>query len=130
MSDPNTARRWVATLIVLLLLAQAASWAWRKVQQARQQLAQQATEAALQRKIAASMTYDTALLCADVLLTASDTVAAARLIDSLSLHSTDGLFPIERQKLRQLLARLYPKAVLQPAHTSPPDYSGQRGKAK
>lgn len=106
MSNPNTARRWVATLIVLLLLAQAASWAWRKVQQARQQPAQQAAEVALRRKVAASMTYDTALLHADALLTASDTAAAAHLLDSLRRQPTDSLFPIERQKLRQLQARL------------------------
>jgi hypothetical protein len=106
MADTDSARRWVATLIVLLLLAQAAAWGWRKVRQARQRSAQQATEAALRRKIAASMAYDTALLRADSLLAAANTAAAARLLDSLRQQPTDSLFPIERQKLRQLQARL------------------------
>jgi hypothetical protein len=96
----------VATLIVLLLLAQGGAWLWRKVRRAQQQPARQATEAALQRKIAASMAYDTALLRADSLLTAADTLAATHLLDSLRRQPTDSLFPIERQKLQQLVARL------------------------
>ncbi|WP_156109219.1 hypothetical protein [Hymenobacter sp. APR13] len=105
-TSSDTTRRWVATLIVLLLLAQGGTWLWRKFRQAQQQPARQATEAALQRKIAASMAYDTALLRADSLLTAADTLAATRLLDSLRRQPTDSLFPIERQKLRQLQARL------------------------
>lgn len=106
-TSSDTTRRWVASLIVLLLLAQAGTWAWRKTREAQQQPAQQASQAALQRKIAASMVYDTALLRADSLLTAADTVAAARLLDSLSQQPTDSLFPIERQKLLQLQVRLF-----------------------
>ncbi|SHL23425.1 hypothetical protein [Hymenobacter psychrotolerans] len=98
----DSTRRWVATLIVALLLAQAGLWAWRKIRPPEQSVAQ----AGLQHKIAASMAYDTALLRADSLLTAADTVAASRLLDSLSRQPTAGLFPIERQKLQQLQQRL------------------------
>lgn len=106
MADTNTARRWVATVIVLLLLAQGGTWLWRKIRQMLQQPARQATEAALQRKIAASMAYDTALLRADSLLSAADTLAATQLLDSLRRQPTDSLFPIERQKFLQLQVRL------------------------
>lgn len=103
MANAESSRRWVARLIVLLLLAQGGAWLWRKL---RPQPPRQATETALQRKIAASMAYDTALLRADSLLTAADTAAAARLLDSLSQAPTDSLFPIEQQKLLRLRARL------------------------
>ncbi|MBC6697143.1 hypothetical protein [Hymenobacter sp. BT190] len=105
-TSSDTTRRWVATLIVLLLLAQGGTWLWHKFRQMQQQPVRQATEAALQRKIAASMAYDTALLRADSLLTAADTLAATQLLDSLRRQPTDSLFPIERQKLRQIQARL------------------------
>ena len=105
MSSSDSSHRWVATLIVLLLLFQAGNWVWHKYRQFQQQPALKSA-AALKHKIEASMAYDTALLLADSLLTTTDTLAAARLLDSLSKQPTDGLFPIERQKLQRLQQRL------------------------
>ncbi|MBD2714287.1 hypothetical protein KBK19_04490 [Microvirga sp. STR05] len=113
MSTSDSSHRWVATLIVLLLLFQAGNWVWHKYQQFQQEPALKSA-AALKQKIKASMAYDTALLVADSLLASADTATAARLLDSLSQQSTDGLFPIERQKLQRLQQRLDSVRALSP----------------
>jgi hypothetical protein len=101
----ETTRRWVATLIVALLVLQAGTWLWRKYSQAKEVPRQQA-EAAIQHKIAASHAYDDALLRANLLLDQQDTLAAKLLLDSLWKQPTDSLFQIERQKLKATLQRL------------------------
>ncbi|MBC8083437.1 MAG: hypothetical protein H7Z21_09520 [Hymenobacter sp.] len=105
-ASSDDTRRWVAALIVLLLALQAGSWLWRKYRHAQELPRQQAAEAAIRRKIAASHAYDDALLRANVLLDQRDTAAATRLLDSLRQQPTDSLFRIERQKLRTTLQRL------------------------
>ena len=103
MSDSTHAtRRWVATLIGLLLLLRFGSWVWSTYSHRQQRQA----NTALQSKILASLAYDNALLRAQTLLNQPDTAAAARLLDSLDLTPTDQLFAIERQKLRQLQLQL------------------------
>ncbi|WP_022825488.1 hypothetical protein [Hymenobacter norwichensis] len=104
-ASSETTRRWVATLIVLLLLGQASSWLWRKYRRV-QDAPQQQAEVAVQRKIAASRAYDDALLRANHLLDRHETTAAQSLLDSLRQVPTDSLFQIERQKLRSTLRRL------------------------
>lgn len=104
-NSSETTRRWVATIIVFLLLGQAGSWLWRKYSQA-QDAPQQQVELAVQQKIAASHAYDNALLRANHLLDQRDTAAAKHLLDSLQQIPTDSLFQIERQKLRAVLQRL------------------------
>jgi hypothetical protein len=104
-TSSETTRRWVATLIVLLLLGQAGSWLWRKYRRVQDTPRQQA-ELAVQRKIAASRAYDNALLRANRLLDQRNLVAAQHLLDSLQREPTDSLFQIERQKLRSTLRRL------------------------
>ena len=104
-ASSDTTRRWVATLIVLLLALQAGNWLWRKYRQAQDAPRQQA-EAAVQRKIVASQAYDDALLRANLLLDQQDTLGAKQLLDSLWQKRTDSLFQIERQKLRATRQRL------------------------
>lgn len=104
-TSSDTGRRWVATLIVLLLVLQAGRWLWRKYSQAQDAPRQQA-ELAVQQKIAASHAYDNALLQANALLDQHDTAAAKHLLDSLQQVPTDSLFQIERQKLQAALQRL------------------------
>lgn len=104
-ASSDTARRWVATLIVFLLLGQAGSWLWRKYRRTQDAPRQQA-ELAEQRKIAASRAYDDALLRANRFLDQRNLVAAQHLLDSLQQESTDNLFQIERQRLRHTLQRL------------------------
>ncbi|UOQ66806.1 hypothetical protein [Hymenobacter volaticus] len=104
-ASTNSARRHVATIIVLLLLLQAGRWLWRTYQHAQEAPQQQATTA-LQQKIAASHAYDNALLRANKLLDRQDTAVARRLLDSLEQLSTKDLFQIELQKLKTLQQRL------------------------
>jgi hypothetical protein len=104
-TSSDATRRWVATLIVLLLVLQAGRWLWRKYSQA-QDAPHQQTELAVRRKIAASHAYDNALLRANYLLDQHDTIAAKHLLDSLRQVPTDSLFQIERQKLQTVLQRL------------------------
>lgn len=106
-TSSDATRRWVATLIVLLLILQAGRWLWRKYSQAQDAPRQQA-ELAMRRKIAASHAYDDALLRANYLLDQHDTVAAKHLLDSLRQAPTNSLFQIERQKLHSTLYRLDP----------------------
>jgi len=103
-SSDNT-RRWVATLIVLLLVLQAGNWLWQKYRRA-QEAPQQQAALAVQRKIAASRAYDDALLRANTLLHQQNLAAASNLLDSLRQQPTDSLFQIERQKLQTALQRL------------------------
>jgi hypothetical protein len=98
----HTTRRWVATLIVLLLLFRFCGWIWNTYSHRQQTQA----DTALHNKILASMAYDDALRRAQALLNQSDTVAATELLDSLGREPTDQLFGVERQKLRQLRLRL------------------------
>lgn len=98
----DTTRRWVATLIVLLVVLRVGFWLWNTFRPT----SESPDAIALQRKIAASKAYDDALLRAEAKLAQSDTAAAARLLDSLHRVPTDGLFPIERQKLAALQQHL------------------------
>lgn len=103
MSTPSpTTRRWVASLIVLLVLLRVGFWLWNTYFRAQEQPA----EKALQQKISASKAYDDALLRAEMHLIRADTAAAIRLLDSLRRVPTDSLFPIERQKRTDLEQRL------------------------
>ena len=104
-ASTNTARRRVATLIVLLLALQAGKWLWRTYRHAQDAPRQQAATT-LKQKIAASHAYDNALQKADALLDRQDTRAARRLLDSLGQHPTTGLFQIELQKLKAVRQRL------------------------
>ena len=104
-ASADTTRRWVATLIVALVLAQAGSWLWREYKRAQSPVPT-AGAAALQRKIAASHAYDNALLRANALLDQQDTATARHLLDSLWQQPTTGLFQVELQKLQATRQRL------------------------
>ena len=104
-ASTNTARRHVATIIVLLLALQAGRWLWRTYRHA-QNVPQQQAATFLQQKIAASHAYDNALLRANTLLDQQDTVGARRLLDSLEQQPTKEVFQIELQKLKTVRHRL------------------------
>lgn len=102
-SSDHTTRRWVATLIAVLLLARLGSWVWRTY--FREQRGH-AAAAAVHRKVQASHAFDNALLRADALLRQGQLAAASHLLDSLRRLPPGSVFAVERHKLRTTQRRL------------------------
>lgn len=102
-ASQHPARRWVATLIMLLLLLRLGNWAWQAY--FRQQRSR-AAASELHRKVLASRAYDNALLRANALLDQGQTATATQLLDSLRRQPADSVFAIEKQKLRATQRRL------------------------